>query len=83
MNTQDKILYELGEIKGELKGINQRLDRVNGRIDDHDDKINALEGFKDEIIGGEKQKIKTASLGGALAGGFVTAIIWLASKLFK
>ncbi len=50
-----KILEDLGEIKGELKGINKRLDRVNGSLGKHEEKIakNAikLSGLTGRIIG--------------------------------
>ena len=31
-NMHREIVLELGEIKGQLQGINQRLDKVNGRV---------------------------------------------------
>lgn len=41
--TEEKILLSLGEIKGEVKGINNRLDRMNGSLKTHDSKIDCLE----------------------------------------
>lgn len=63
--------YHLGRIEAELKGITEkisfgfenvhkRLDKVNGRLDKHDDKIDVLEKSEAENRGAAK----------------VTAIIW-------
>lgn len=50
-----KILGSLGEIKGELKGMNSRLDLINNRINKHEDKIDKnaihLSGLTGKIIG--------------------------------
>ena len=51
MEPHEELNRTLGEILGEVKGVNTRLDRVNGRLDKHDDKINSLETFKDTATG--------------------------------
>ena len=51
MKTQDQILKALGNIEGKVDGINQRLDRVNGNIKNHDDRINEIEHTQDVMTG--------------------------------
>ena len=62
-----KILLIVGEIKGEVKGINARLDKQNGTLKNHDDRINDNETFKDQ------QKGKSIVYGAI--GGFITLVI--------
>jgi hypothetical protein len=38
----EQILLMLGEIKGEVSGVNKRLDTINGRINKHDEQIASL-----------------------------------------
>ena len=84
---KDDIQRSLGRIEGKVeegfKNINKRLDGVNDSLKTHDTAINDLQTFKDETKGEAKGVIKIASIGGAIAGGFVTAVVWIASKLFK
>ena len=51
MEAHDELNRTLGEILGEIRGVNLRLDRTNGRLDKHDDKIDHLEAFKDQATG--------------------------------
>jgi len=79
----NNIQRSLGRIEGKVDGINKHLEKMNGAIDDHTDKIDKLETFKDQTEGAKQETKRIASIGGAIAGGFVTAVIWIASKLFK
>ena len=79
---ENNIQRSLGRIEGKIDGINQRLDKMNGTLKSHDEKIDDLEGFVNEIKGQEKQITKIASIGGAIAGGFITAVYWIFSKIF-
>ena len=49
--TLNNIERSLGEITGELKGVNQRLDTQNGNVAKCTDRINKLETFKDNLTG--------------------------------
>lgn len=42
MSKDDKIMHELGEVKGELIGINKRLDKLNGSVGKNKDDINKI-----------------------------------------
>ncbi|MDO8094415.1 MAG: hypothetical protein Q6360_13135 [Candidatus Brocadiales bacterium] len=77
MDSHDQIHLRLGEILGEIKGVNQRLDRTNGRLDKHDFKIDALEAFKDQATG------KLAMVG--VAAAFLFSIVGAAinNVMFK
>ena len=37
--THNEIMRALGHIEGGVEGIIERLDKINGRLDKHDDKI--------------------------------------------
>ena len=61
----------VGEIRGEVKGINSRLDRLNGHLSNHEDRINKNEDGISNIRG-------RATGAGAIAGfigGVITVII--------
>jgi DNA anti-recombination protein RmuC len=61
-------LYQMvGEIKGEVKGINAHLEKMNGRLDSHSTKINILESTTDQMKG-------KATGAGAVAGFIAGAI---------
>ena len=83
----DNIERAIGNLEGTMKTgfkeINRRLDKTNGTIEDHNDKIDKLETFKDQTEGAKKETTRIAGIGGAIAGGFVTAVIWVATKLFN
>lgn len=49
--NHDELNRILGKLLAEVEGINNRLDRVNGRLDKHDDKVNTLESFQDNATG--------------------------------
>jgi RsiW-degrading membrane proteinase PrsW (M82 family) len=66
----------LGEILGELKGINGRLDRVNGRLDKHDDKIGILDSFKDTSTG------KLTAIGAAAGFSFAAIENWIYLNIY-
>ena len=50
-NLLVEIAKDVGEIKGEVKGINKRLDITNGSVAKDKDRINKLETFKDNLSG--------------------------------
>jgi len=84
MNDQlNEINRIIGRIEGKIDGILGHLEKINGRLDKQEENIDGLETFRDEIKGAEKHTIKIASVGGAITGGFVTAVIWIAAKLFQ
>ena len=66
-NISEKILLIVGEIKGEVKGINSRLDKINGSIKDHEGKINKNEN---DIVASKAK----ATLLGAMAGIIVSVL---------
>jgi len=74
-NISEKILIIVGEIKGEVKGINNRLDRMNGTIQSHDNRINKNESAIDQ------QKSKSALIAGLV--GFVVSAVGLVIAWFK
>lgn len=57
----ESIMYLLGEIKAELKGVNQRLDTVNGRIGKHDTIIDQITKEQDELRGERKAHAKQSA----------------------
>ena len=65
MNNQlhNEIMRSLGRIEGEVKGINQRLDVINGTLKDYDKRINIAENEVTSI------KAKAAMLGALLGAG--------------
>jgi hypothetical protein len=65
------IAESLGEIKGELKGINQRLDTQNGSIKKYGERINCLETFRDTMVG----KISVIAVVFGLIGSVVLSIV--------
>ena len=76
-NLHDKIMYSLGEITGELKGIRIQLEKINGRLDNHgerlDNQAKDMEGIK----------VKAAIFGSGF--GFGVIILWeiIKNKLFR
>ena len=66
-----EILYMLGEIRGDVKGINERLNKINGRIDKHDLTLAEFNNFK----------IRAGVFGGLL--GFAVSLFgsWIIKKL--
>ena len=67
MKTQDQILEKLGVVIGKVDGINKRLDKVNGTVARHDDRINENEKKVDIMTG-------KATIIGAIFG-FIGAVI--------
>ena len=75
--TEDDIKYLLGEINGKLDSIKDRLDKMNGSILRHEDRINTLESFKDNLEG----RMSIISALGGFIGGIVTVVFnWLLHK---
>ena len=68
MKTQDQVLLKLGTMDGKIDGINNRLDKINGSLVNHDDRINVNEHKIDTLSG----KIKVI---GAIATIIVGAVI--------
>ena len=87
INIKNDIQRSLGRIEGKLQegfvNINKRLDVVNGSLKIHDIKINDLETFRDYIKGREQETIRISGIGGAIVGGFITAVVWILTKIFK
>lgn len=46
-----KMNHAIGELSGKVDGINQRLDGINGSLKTHDEAINELQTFKDNLTG--------------------------------
>ena len=51
MKTIDIILKAIGNLEAKVDGVNSRLDRMNGTIKDHDDRINDNESKIDIGLG--------------------------------
>lgn len=83
----DSIERAIGNLEGTMKigfkEINRRLDKTNGTIEDHNDKIDDLETFKDQTKGAQKETKRMAGIMGSIAGGFVTAVIWATTKFLN
>jgi len=60
----------MGEVVGEVKGINKRLDKLNGSVKNHDDRINTNESKLDTMLG----KVSVVGSLGVFIGGL---IMWL------
>ena len=76
MENIDNTERTLGRMEGKIDGINQRLDRMNGTLRTHDEKIDELQSFRDNIQG-------RMSVIGAIGGVFGAAITALVEFLFK
>lgn len=74
-NSHEDICLMLGRLEGKVDGINLRLDKVNGSIKKHDDRINACETAIDQAKGGIKV--------GQIIWGAVITLISLAIAIFK
>lgn len=66
-----EIMRSLGRLEAGLEAVIERLNKVNGRLDKHDDKIEELEARKNQGIG----KIAIISTVGATIFGLIGAII--------
>ena len=75
MNDLQDITRAIGRLEGKVDGINNRLDRINGSLGNHDDRINDLESSCSSIKG-------QASILGILGGIIVSAIV-ASIKFFK
>ena len=51
MTTEDKILLELGTIKGQLKGVLVALSAHSGRLDTHSRRLGKVEGKQSWVLG--------------------------------
>ena len=60
----------MGEVVGEVKGINKRLDKLNGSVNNHDARINKNESKLDTMLG----KVSVVGSLGVFIGGL---IMWL------
>ncbi len=70
------LYYMTGEIRGEVKGIIERLDKINGRINNHGDRINQNEN--DVLI------IKTkAGVWGGIMGFIISVIVSIIGFFLK
>lgn len=67
-DLHNQIMHELGEIKGEIKGTNRRLDIMNGTMKDHSKRIRANETGLAVI------KTKAGIIGGF--AGFAIIAVW-------
>ena len=65
------ILVSVGRLEGKVDGINARLDRTNGSIAKHDEKIDCLEANDNQLKG--KMAIFGTIFG--LIGGIIMAIV--------
>ena len=73
-------LYQMvGEIRGEVKGINGRLDRLNGHLGDHNDRINKTE----DTIANLKGRAAGAGAIAGFIGGALTVVIAIFTYLRK
>lgn len=72
--TLNDIYLAVGELNGEVKGINRRLDKMNGTISSHDDRINKNESAIDQ------QRGRAAIIGGVVGG--IVSIIGLVLAWF-
>jgi len=77
----------LGRIEQKVDGVVKQLDTMNILMTDHSEKIDLLQTYKDtaigEVKGREKEQRRAAGTFGAVAGGFVTIVAWVATKLFS
>jgi len=70
MKTTEQIFNAIGELVGEVKGINSRLDKINGSLKDHDKRIDKNKERLDIATG-------KATILGAILGFIGAAIIAL------
>ena len=66
-----KMNKTIGEVVGEVRGVNKRLDRINGTIIDHDKRIDQNTGIINNFLG----KISVVGSIGVFLGGLIVAAI--------
>lgn len=74
MDNHDEIMVTLGKLLAGVDGINTRLDKVNGRLDKHDDAIQGLQAINDQEIG-RKSAFNWLGTFGAGAIGLIAGLI--------
>lgn len=72
-DTHSQIMFLLGEIRGDIKGVHQRLDALNGKTAKNSSRIDDLE-IKEATRAGK-------AVGMGLVGGSVISVIaWVVNK---
>lgn len=75
-NILNRISQDIGRLEGKVDGINKRLDISNGRIAKNEEKINALESFKDNLQGRIVVVVAIVGLVVSFIGSFAKDIIF-------
>jgi len=75
MSQLNNIERKIGELIGEVKGINKRLDTSNGNISKNQDRINKLESFKDNLTGRITIIVIIAGTAVSIVGSLLTTLI--------
>lgn len=76
-DSHNQVMFLLGQVDGGIKGINARLDKINGRLDRHDTKIEDLDKAKSEQTGSVKI---IAGIWGVTSSVIIGIITWLITK---
>lgn len=74
-NNHDEIMRSLGRLEAGQDAIIERLNKVNGRLDKHDEKISSLETFQTTV------KVKTGVVA-SLVGGGIAFMGFIINKYF-
>ena len=77
MESHEQVILMLGEIRGDVKGIHQRLDVSNGRLLKHDQALQELKTYQDTQSG--QTKI-LASIWGCISAAAVSLIVYFITK---
>jgi len=79
-NLLVEIAKDTGEIKGELRGINKRLDTLNGSVADSKTRINTLESFKNNLQGRIIILVAIVGVGISIISAYLKDIIGIVIK---
>lgn len=72
----NEIMYMLGSISSDIKGINAHLEKLNGKTEKTANRVDDLER-------GEIARQAKASVWGILGGAIISGAIWLLNHTFK
>ena len=72
-----KILFLLGQIKGEVKGMKEQLIKQNSTLKTHGDQINKNEN---DIVAGKAKATLLGAMAGIIVSSAIAAVSWFKLK---
>jgi hypothetical protein len=75
--NHNEVMFMLGEIKAGIAGVNDRLDKVNGRLNKHDELIQCLNSYRDT----QRGEFKIISImWGSISAIIVSIVVFVLTK---